>query len=66
MSKTPFFFRNADGTFTFIGYFRDEREAKDTRLVGDPDVVDSSFLYRTVSAANEALNSMPLPEGCTK
>ncbi len=64
MNKTPYFYNNLDGTFTFAGYFNDYFEAN--AATGGKEIVDASFLYRTVSAANEALNNMPLPEGCTK
>lgn len=67
MNKTPYFIRNADGSFTFLGYFNTAADAQVAHLgLGDATVVDASFLYRTVMKANEALNTMPLPEGCTK
>lgn len=60
MNKTPYFLRNDDGTFTFLGYFSNVTDAmrsdERTRII---EVVDASFLYRTAAAANEALNNMP-------
>lgn len=67
MNKNPYFIRNMNGTFTFLGYFANLADAQVAHLgLGDATVVDAPFLYRTVTAANEALNNMPLPEGCTK
>lgn len=57
MNKNPYFIHNADGTFTFLGYF----DSVPDSVVG---VVDVSFLYRTIDAAKDALNNMPRPEGC--
>lgn len=66
MNKTPYFYRNTDGTFTFHGYFANLNEAERAADARPETIVDASFLYRTVTAANESLNTMPLPEGCTK
>lgn len=67
MNKTPYFIRNENGTFTFLGYFTNLADAQVAHLgLGDATVVDASFLYRTIDAAKDSLNNMPLPEGCTK
>ena len=63
MEKTPYFFRNADGTFTFHGYFTNENDANYSAQARPEMVVDASFLYRTIDAAKDALNFAPLPEG---
>ena len=67
MSKTPYFIRNMNGTFTFFGYFTNLADAQVAHLgLGDVSVVDSSFLYRTIDAAKEALNAAPLRDDLVK
>ena len=66
MNKTPYFLHYYDGTFVFLGYFDNKREALIARGAESTDLVDASFLYRTVTAANEALNNMPAPEGVVR
>lgn len=65
MNKQPYFLCHDDGTFSFLGYFESEKEAITSDVVaGFIPVVNASFLYRTIAAAQEALNNMPLPEEC--